>query len=133
MLRSSAARFLLSCALLATLGVACRRVARDDGSAVRVTSIAPDTVTMRPGDLIEIVIRGRGFDAADNTVTIGPATITTVPSAEQGTMIRVVVPDRVTGTGGAPPTLWVPGEYPITVSNRMGTSRPITITIKEPT
>jgi len=118
--------------MLAVVGTACRRVARDDAPHVVVTSVAPSTVTIRPGEIIELTILGKGFDSANNTVVIGPATITTVPSTEQGTVIRIVVPDRVTGTGGAPPALWVPGDYPVTVSNRTGTSRAMTLTIREP-
>jgi len=116
----------------------CRRGEASSVSAARstpvaVASVTPSTVTIRAGEPTELVIRGTGFDATDNAVTLGPVTLTAVPSTDQGTRISVVVPDRVVGRGGAPPLLWVGGAYPLTVTTPRGTSAPITVTVQEPT
>ncbi len=128
--------FAMACAAATVSLAGCRRSESSSSAArnapVAVASVTPSTVTIRAGEPTELVIRGTGFDAADNAVTLGPVTLTAVPSTDQGTRISVVVPDRVVGRGGAPPLLWVGGAYPLTVTTPRGTSAPITVTVKEP-
>jgi len=126
--------------LLLTLS-ACRRTdaprtsAAQHGSVTivtRVTSATPSTITIRDGNPNELRIRGSGFGEADNTVMIGPVTLTNVMSTESGTLLVVRVPDRVPSGGGAAPMPWTSGSYPLTVVTPRGTSAPITITVKDP-
>ena len=111
---------------------ACRRPPARHADAVTLTQVTPPTVTLRAGEVTEIVLRGSGFDETDNTVTLGPVTVTSVKSTDGGTQIRMLVPDRVTSGGGAPPMLWVAGDYPVTVTNHRGTSASVMLTVKEP-
>lgn len=99
---------------------------------VQVVSVAPDTVTIRAGEPTMVIIRGSGFDATGNTVRLGPVTVTSVKASEGGTIIAFMVPERVPATGGAAPMLWVPGTYALTVENRRGVSRAVSVTVKEP-
>jgi Quinohemoprotein amine dehydrogenase, alpha subunit domain III len=117
------------------MATACRRAERAAASpdtGVVVTAVSPTTVTLRAGETNELVVSGTGFDAAENTVTFGPVTLTSVKSTNGGTRISLVVPDRMPSGGGAAPMLWMAGDYPLTVSNRRGTSAPMTVTVKEP-
>ncbi len=76
-------------------------------------------------------IVGVGFDALENTVRVGPVTVTSVRSSDAGTVIVLMVPERVPSSGGAPPMLWQPGTYALTVENRRGTSAAVSLTIRE--
>lgn len=133
------ARFRQSTALLVAsffLVSACRRTERTAASTdagVVITAVSPRAITIRAGEVTELVVRGSGFDATENTVTLGPVTLTSVKSTDSGTRISLVVPDRMPSGGGAAPMLWMAGDYPLTVSNRRGTSAPFTVTVKEPT
>jgi hypothetical protein len=133
------ARFRQSTALLVAsflMGSACRRAERAAASTdagVVITAVSPKAITVRAGEVTELVVRGSGFEATENTVTLGPVTLTSVKSTDRGTRIVLVVPDRMPSGGGAAPMLWMAGDYPLTVSNRRGTSAPFTVTVKEPT
>lgn len=117
---------------------ACRRTdaprasAQQLASVVVVTGTTPSSLTIRDGNPNELRIRGSGFGVDDNTVMLGPITLTSVKSAEQGTLLIIRVPDRVPSGGGAAPMPWTSGTYPLTVVTPRGTSAPITITVKEP-
>lgn len=133
------ARFRQTTALLVAsflMGAACRRSERSAASTdtgVVVTAISPTSITVRVGEVTELVVRGTGFEATDNTIMFGPVTLTSVKSTDRGTRISLIVPDRMPSGGGAPPMLWLAGDYPLTVTNRRGTSAPFTVTVKEPT
>ncbi len=132
------ARFRRSTALLVAsflLISSCRRSERSAAptdAGVVVTAVTPRSITIRAGEVTELIVRGTGFEA-ENTVTFGPVTLTSVKSSDGGTRISLVVPDRMPSGGGAAPMLWMAGDYPLTVSNRHGTSAPFTVTVKEPT
>jgi hypothetical protein len=133
------ARFRRSTALLVAsflLVSACRRSERPAASTdagVAITAVTPRSITIRTGEVNELIVRGTGFDATENTVTFGPVTLTSVKSSDGGTRIALVIPDRMPSGGGAAPLLWMAGDYPLTVSNRRGTSAAFTVTVKEPT
>ncbi len=118
---------------------ACRRPAAPRPSAaqttfvITVTSATPSSITIREGNPNELRIRGSGFGDTDNTVMLGPITLTSVKSTENGTLLIIRVPDRVPSGGGAAPMSWTPGTYPLTVMTPRGRSEPVTITVKEPT
>jgi hypothetical protein len=118
---------------------ACRRTdaprtsAEQQTSVINVTSATPSSLTIRDGTPNELRIRGSGFGEADNTVMLGPITLTNVKSTENGTLLIVRVPDRVPSGGGAAPMAWTTGSYQLTIVTPRGRSEPITITVKEPT
>ena len=119
--------------LVLSLGAACRRAAPTPSSLpVAVLEVSPEPIVVREGQPIDVTIRGTGFDATANTVTVGPVILTTVLSRSGGTVIALSLPDRVPSGGGAAPMLWSAGRYPLTVSNARGSSVPVMVTIQEP-
>ena len=100
--------------------------------AVTVTTVSPAEVSFRDGIPVELLIVGAGFDPTSNTVSLGPITLTTIPSEARGTRIRFTVPDRVPSGGGAAPLLWEQGVYTLTVQTRLGTSAPVSVRVVEP-
>ena len=119
--------------LVLSLGAACRGTAPTPASLpVAVLEVSPEPIVVREGQPIDVTIRGTGFDATANTVTVGPVILTTVLSRSGGTVIALSLPDRVPSGGGAAPMLWSAGRYPLTVSNARGSSVPVMVTIQEP-
>lgn len=100
----------------------------------RLTALAPDTVSLIPGNVTEVDLRGSGFDsnriAPQNTVRIGALVLRAVPSTANGTRIRVAIPDAVPSGGEAPPAPWSTGRYPVSVSTPGGTSDTILLSIR---
>ena len=74
---------------------------------------------------IDLTIYGSGFTEADNVVHFGSVTISNRPSTNDGTQITLVVPKVRPGTGEVAPFVLLPGEYPVTVTTRHGTSEPL--------
>ncbi len=118
--------------LVLVIGASCRRAAPASSAVVAVDDVRPEPIVLRVGQPNDITIRGTGFDATTNTVTVGPITVAAVTSRDQGTVIALSLPDRVPSGGGAAPMLWSPGRYALTVSNARGTSAPVMVTIQEP-
>jgi len=95
-----------------------------------ISSLAPDTVSVAPGESPEFTIMGAGFlMAPTNTVVIGPVRVTQIASKD-GSSLRVSLPDRIVSGGEAPPSDWSSGKYPIVVSNSSGQSDTAWIRIK---
>ncbi|QJR36188.1 hypothetical protein [Gemmatimonas groenlandica] len=118
--------------LMLSLGVACRRAAPGDSAPPAVLEVSPEPIVVRAGQPNDVTIRGTGFDATANTVTVGSVILTAVVSSRGGTVIALSLPDRVPSGGGAAPMLWSPGRYALTVSNGRGSSAPVMVTIQEP-
>ena len=119
--------------LVLSLGAACRRAAPTPSALpVAVLEVRPEPIVVREGQPTDVTIRGTGFDATANTVTVGPVILTTVLSRSGGTVIALSLPDRVPSGGGAAPMLWSAGRYPVTVSNARGSSVPVMVTVQEP-
>lgn len=99
----------------------------------RLHSVTPDSVELLAGNVTTVDLRGSGFDtsraAPDNTVRIGALLIRAVPSDAHGTIIHVTVPSAVAGATEAPPTPWLAGRYPVSVTTRAGTSDTVMLTI----
>ncbi|MCC6432662.1 MAG: hypothetical protein IT354_17265 [Gemmatimonadaceae bacterium] len=93
--------------------------------------MTPRSITMRAGEPVTLEITGTSFDAARNTVTLGPVSLNSIASRANGTAISFTVPDRVPSGGGAAPALWISGSYALTVTTARGTSAPVTITVVE--
>ena len=120
-------------ALVLSLGAGCRRATPAPSALpVAVLSVSPEPMVVREGQPNDIIIRGTGFSATANTITIGPVVVTDMVSRSGGTVIALSLPDRVPSGGGAAPMLWTPGRYPLTVANTRGTSAPVMVTIQEP-
>ncbi|MEN9592445.1 MAG: hypothetical protein RJA21_912, partial [Gemmatimonadota bacterium] len=119
--------------LALSLGAACRRAAPTPSALpVAVLEVRPEPIVVREGQPIDVTIRGTGFDATANTVTVGPVILTAVRSTGGGTVIALSLPDRVPSGGGAAPMLWSPGQYALKVSTTQGSSVPVMVTIQEP-
>ncbi len=118
--------------LVLSIGAACRRAAPVDSAAVTVLEVSPEPIVVREGQTNDLTIRGTGFDATANTVSVGSVILTAVVSTRGGTVIALSLPDRVPSGGGAAPMLWSPGRYALTVSNARGSSAPVMVTIQEP-
>jgi hypothetical protein len=134
-------------ALIAVLALGCARAVVPAGSSTAppvaapigplvgvpsVIEVTPTPIVVREGQPTLITIRGAGFDASSNTVTVGPVTVTAVAASRGGTVIEVSLPDRVPSGGGAAPMLWEPGRYSLTVATARGTSMPVMVAIQEP-
>jgi hypothetical protein len=99
----------------------------------RLTSLAPDSVQLLPGNVTEVDLRGSGFDTSRtaplNIVRIGSLVLRAVRSSARGTLISVAVPALVPSGGEAPSAPWMGGRYPVTVTTPRGTSDTLTLAI----
>lgn len=130
--RRTPSRYWLLPVLVLSLAAACRRTPAASAAPVAVIEVTPEPIVVREGQPNDITIRGTGFDATANTVTVGSVILTAVVSTRDGTVIALSLPDRVPSGGGAAPMLWSPGRYALTVSNARGSSAPVMVTIQEP-
>ena len=126
---------MLAAAALAA-GIACAsggKPATKQSTRPRLTAVAPDSVLLTSGNVTEVDLRGSGFDTSttdpQNVIRIGPLVLRAVPSTAGGTVIRVAIPDVVPTSGEAPPSRWLGGSYPVTVSTPAGTSDTLMLAI----
>jgi len=97
-----------------------------------IDTVRPDSVMLAPGAVVEVVIRGRGFEAGTpgrNTIQFGDATITNVPASADGTEIRLVIPERVPVRGDAAPLPLEAGRYDLRVQTSAGTSNRVAVRV----
>jgi hypothetical protein len=88
---------------------------------VSISLVYPNSI-VSPGDVV--TVRGSGFTPTGNTVTIGSAAVTDVPSADGLTLtFRAPAPVGESFIGGL-------RYYRLFVSNSRGTSNPITFTYR---
>lgn len=131
----SSTALLLCLVVSGTLVAACASSVRTTAQAARprLHSVTPDSVELLTGNVTVIDLRGSGFDtshaAPENTVRIGALLLRAVPSDAHGTVIHVTVPSAVAGATEAPPTPWLAGRYPVSVTTRAGTSDTVMLTI----
>jgi len=99
-----------------------------------IESLSPDTVVVRPGNVVEVVVRGRGFapgrEPGRNTVRVGPVVLAKVPASDDGTELRFVVPMTVPSGGEAPSTPLMPGTYGVRVVTAAGASNTKMLTVR---
>lgn len=99
----------------------------------RLHAVTPDSIELLAGNVTTVDLHGSGFDTSrsspENTVRIGSLLLRAVPSDAQGTVIHIAVPATFEGTGDAPPTRWLAGRYPVSVTTRIGTSDTVMLTI----
>ena len=118
--------------MAAPVGCASRPAAESGaaGDVPKIATITPDSVSTARGEIVEVTLAGAGFDATENTVAIGPVTLTRVPSSQDGRTLRFAVPLTMSVAGGAPPVPLRGGRFPVTVTNARGVSNAVTLTIQ---
>ncbi len=95
-----------------------------------IEQVSPSTLRLQPGVPARVLIRGRGFDTDSNTVSFGPYEWQGIGALANGTTLTVIIPDRMPGSGGAAPALWVPGAYALVVRNRRGASATVSVELQ---
>ena len=120
---------LLAAVLLLTS--ACSAFRRNDGTP-HIDRLAPDSVLMANGLVVEVVASGRGFAPGKpgmNTITIGDVELTNVPASDDGTELRFVVPDRAPSKGEAAPLPIDAGSYDVRIRTATGVSNAVRLRI----
>lgn len=124
----------LALAMMVAVVGACRPRTAASGSSgetmPRIEKISPDSVNTSQGQIVEVTLSGSGFDAAENTVSVGPATITGVASKDDGHTLRFTVPLSVASGGGAPPMPLRGSRFQVTVTTSRGVSNAVTLAIQ---
>jgi hypothetical protein len=92
--------------------------------------LEPTTATISTGEPVIVTVRGCGFSATDNTVMVGPARLTDVPSFDRGTRLRFAVPQTASGSGEVAPMTMPLGPVQVTVSNSHGRSNALPLTLR---
>ena len=113
------------------LGLGCTAL-RGSGGVPRIESIQPDSVVMRDGVVVELLVRGSGFEPGTpgrNTVQFGEMPVPNVPASKDGKEIRFVVPDRMPLRGDAAPMPIESGEYRLRVQTAAGVSNPVVVRV----
>ena len=97
----------------------------DAGSGPVITRLEPSSGRAGEDYPIDLTIYGSGFEETGNVVNLGSLRIPGLASTNDGTEITLVVPKLRPGTGEVAPFVLLPGEYPVTVTTRHGTSEPL--------
>lgn len=87
-----------------------------------ISRLVPDHGPAGEAYPIRVVIEGRGFVPAANTVRFGPVTLSDLPSEGDGTRILFFVPKVIPSRGEVPPRPLLPDAYEVTVTTPEGTS-----------
>ncbi len=116
--------------------LACARPSAS-GASEQVVPVGPVISRLVPdhgpaGDAypIRVVIEGRRFAPAANTVRFGPVTLSDLPSEGNGTRIVLFVPKVMPARGEVPPRPLLPDAYEVTVTTPEGTSAPARFTLE---
>ena len=118
-------------ALLAATG-ACAAWRQASAAPPVIARLAPDSVRVSPGAVVEVVVTGSGFVAGDpgeNTVHFGPAVMRRVRASDDGTRLVFTIPDVITSGGEAPPSPVVPGPYPVHIETAHGSSNVLVLQV----
>lgn len=130
---SLVARFLCLVGGAVCAGCASSGRATSQDARPRLHSVTPDSIEVLAGNVTAIDLHGSGFDtsraAPENVVRIGSLVLRAVPSDANGTVIHVAIPATIAGRTEAPPTAWLAGRYPVSVTTRVGTSDTVMLTI----
>lgn len=111
--------------------IACVPLPHAEGAPV-LERIAPDSIRMSSGAVVEVTIIGTGFtrgDPGENTVHFAGAAIRRVRANDAGTRIVLTVPDAIDSGGGAPPMPVTAGDYPVQVETAMGRSNVVMLRV----
>ena len=83
--------------------------------------IAPDSVLVSPGSVVEVVLSGTGFQA-QNTIHFAGTALRGVAASDDRRRITFAIPDAIEAGVGAPRAQLVAGSYPVRVETSAGTS-----------
>ena len=97
----------------------------DAGSAPAITRLEPTSGRAGEDYPIDLTIYGSGFEETGNVVNLGSLRMPGLPSTNDGTQIMPVDPKVRRGTGEVAQFVLLPSEYPVTVTTRHGTSKPL--------
>ncbi len=95
-----------------------------------ISRLVPDHGPAGEAYPIRVVIEGRGFAPAANTIRFGPVMLSDLPSEGDGTRILFFVPKVMPAPGEAPPRPLLPDAYEVTVMTLDGTSAPARFTLQ---
>jgi hypothetical protein len=113
------------------LAAGCSLVRHRD-SGPHIDALEPDSVSMPYGGVVQIVIRGHGFEAGTpgrNSVQFGTTTISDVPASEDGKEIRFFIPGTMPSGGDAAPRPLDSGAYDIRIVTAGGSSNAKTVRV----
>jgi hypothetical protein len=82
------------------------------------------------GEPVIVTARGCGFGKTGNTVMVGPARLTDVPSLDGGTRLRFAVPQTAAASGEVAPMTMPLGTVQVTVSTSRGRSNALPLTLQ---
>jgi hypothetical protein len=120
-------------ASIAALGFAASCSAlRKANDTPHIDRMAPDSVMLASGVVIDVAVRGRGFAPGKpgrNTVTVGDVQLTDVPASDDGTELHFVVPERGSARGDAAPLPIESGAYDVRVRTSAGVSNAMRLRI----
>jgi hypothetical protein len=120
---------LLGITLLAA--TACSAFRKNDETP-HIDRLAPDSVMLSNGLVVEVAVRGHGFAPGKpgmNTVTVGDVELTSVPASDDGTELRFVVPERGVARGDAAPLPIDAGAYDVRIRTASGVSNAVRLRI----
>jgi hypothetical protein len=116
---------------IASAGIGCRhRVAHDPMAAPVLLALTPATANITNGDIVEIEVRGSGFDTL-NTLRLGELTFRQVRRVSP-LLLRFTVPlddSARERRGGMAPQALPSGQYDVFVETRHGRSNPLPLTV----
>lgn len=102
------------------------------GKGIQLDTIRPDSVVVASGAVVVVSLRGHGFapgTPGQNTVMFGAHAIRNVPANDEGTEIRLVIPESLPSGGEAPPVAIDAGPYVIRVRTSTGESNAATVRV----
>ena len=92
-------------------------------------SLSPDSATVDPDAVVEVVIHGTEFTPTGNMVTFGTAEVGPFASSD-GKTLRFIVPTYLPSRGEVPPMRVTTGEFPVRVRNANGQSNAVNFNVR---
>jgi hypothetical protein len=102
------------------------------GADVQLDAVRPDSVIVASGAIVQVVLHGHGFVPGvpgRNTVMFDTYALNDVPANEDGTQIRLVIPEQLPSGGEAAPIPLDAGPHAIRVKTPIGVSNAATVRV----
>jgi hypothetical protein len=125
----AARQLFVGTALVAATG--CGLLHRGSGEP-HLLGLQPDSVTLVPGNVIMVVVRGTGFvpgTPGQNTLSFGNMEFRNIGANGDGTELRFAVPERAVATGEAAPQPLEPGRYQVVIKTPTGASNALLLRV----